>query len=158
MQKFESASLEQCKVIILKKTRLELALPRCRRIVVALVRSLTCATPCFGQSRGAKMLHRSIFPCSPYHPAPCGAECYRFAGSRLSLRIEKAEQTDVCSAFSGLSDKTWTCGLYHPKVARYQLRHTQKPIFLCHLLTTWLLYHTYRSLSILITKILHVLM
>ena len=25
----------------------------------------------------------------------------------------------------GLSDKTWTCGLYHPKVARYQLRHTQ---------------------------------
>ena len=27
--------------------------------------------------------------------------------------------------FSGLSDKTWTCGLYHPKVARYQLRHTQ---------------------------------
>ena len=28
-------------------------------------------------------------------------------------------------AFPGLSDKTWTCGLYHPKVARYQLRHTQ---------------------------------
>ena len=26
---------------------------------------------------------------------------------------------------TGLSDKTWTCGLYHPKVARYQLRHTQ---------------------------------
>ena len=28
----------------------------------------------------------------------------------------------------GLSDKTWTCGLYHPKVARYQLRHTQIPL------------------------------
>ena len=25
----------------------------------------------------------------------------------------------------GLSDWTWTSGLYHPKVARYQLRHTQ---------------------------------
>ena len=31
----------------------------------------------------------------------------------------------------GLSDKTWTCGLYHPKVARYQLRHTQKFVFFC---------------------------
>ena len=29
------------------------------------------------------------------------------------------------NTFYGLSDKTWTCGLYHPKVARYQLRHTQ---------------------------------
>ena len=31
------------------------------------------------------------------------------------------------SPFFGLSDKTWTCGLYYPKVARYQLRHTQMP-------------------------------
>ena len=36
----------------------------------------------------------------------------------------KAEN-DSFSALFGLSDKTWTCGLYHPKVARYQLRHTQ---------------------------------
>ncbi len=28
---------------------------------------------------------------------------------------------------AGLSDWTWTSGLYHPKVARYQLRHTQEP-------------------------------
>ena len=27
--------------------------------------------------------------------------------------------------FPGLSDGTWTHGLYHPKVARYHLRHTQ---------------------------------
>ena len=38
----------------------------------------------------------------------------------------KAEN-DSFSALFGLSDKTWTCGLYHPKVARYQLRHTQMP-------------------------------
>ena len=30
----------------------------------------------------------------------------------------------------GLSDWTWTSGLYHPKVARYQLRHTQIHIIL----------------------------
>ena len=36
---------------------------------------------------------------------------------------EKRESYD--SRFSGLSDWTWTSGLYHPKVARYQLRHTQ---------------------------------
>ena len=39
----------------------------------------------------------------------------------------------------GLSDTTWTCGLYHPKVARYQLRHTQ--IFSRRLLPTLVLYH-----------------
>ena len=30
---------------------------------------------------------------------------------------------------TGLSDGTWTHGLYHPKVARYQLRHTQMLFF-----------------------------
>ena len=32
---------------------------------------------------------------------------------------------DKISSYFGLSDWTWTSGLYHPKVARYQLRHTQ---------------------------------
>ena len=44
----------------------------------------------------------------------------------------------------GLSDWTWTSGLYHPKVARYQLRHTQ--------IQRWELYHKNIGLSIQKTK------
>ena len=40
---------------------------------------------------------------------------------------QKEKSVRICTIPTdfGLSDKTWTCGLYHPKVARYQLRHTQ---------------------------------
>ena len=46
------------------------------------------------------------------------------AFSKSITKTEKVEQADARSTFY-LSDWTWTSGLYHPKVARSQLRHTQ---------------------------------
>ncbi len=59
--------------------------------------------------------------------------------------LEKAPKTkkrgDSCESPPGLSDKTWTCGLYHPKVARYQLRHTQiVRLAYLHIIPLWLLF------------------
>ena len=49
------------------------------------------------------------------------------------LKMQKISTTILSksSCWFGLSDKTWTCGLYHPKVARYQLRHPQILTFYC---------------------------
>ena len=53
---------------------------------------------------------------------------YKQAGGRLPngrCFLQKRKIGNLAIPDPGLSDKTWTCGLYHPKVARYQLRHTQ---------------------------------
>ena len=83
--------------------RLELALPLCRRIVVA-PRSIHSLARLFAlgsltapkRSAGAFLLAR---------PTPLRLTARGVIGAQvqiLLLRIEKAEQTKVCSAFSGL--------------------------------------------------------
>ena len=79
--------------------------------------------------------------CEQLHQ-PCSSEpsinSNRKAGNIIHRQTQKGQPSNRndCLAWKkkgkpikrfthGLSDKTWTCGLYHPKVARYQLRHTQ---------------------------------
>ena len=72
-----------------------------------------------------------------FEPILCKKNSGRFRGGADTQKPEKARKIKKIRRFimnlrTGLSDKTWTCGLYHPKVARYQLRHTQ-------IFATWIL-------------------
>ena len=60
---------------------------------------------------------------SEFRVVPKWWENTRFSPENAKNKAEN----ESFSALFGLSDWTWTSGLYHPKVARYQLRHTQMP-------------------------------
>ena len=77
--------------------------------------------------------HRLIYPSKTIDELSSSKG--KYGAQSASVEYDTASPRCVKLPMCGLSDKTGTCGLYRPEVARYQLRHTQITYFWTNCIT-----------------------